>query len=123
MESVMTQAGQKIGLARFAVYGKSVYPDATFTLRLGYGSVKGYPMNGTEAPPRTTFYGLYDRSYGFDQKVALSAAGPILRAARQNRSFGSAEFRQYVRYRRRELRFASHRQEWGNRGLTFRRQH
>jgi hypothetical protein len=68
VESVMTEAGQKIGLARFAVYGKSVYPDATFTLRLGYGSVKGYPMNGTEAPPRTTFYGLYDRSYGFDGK-------------------------------------------------------
>jgi hypothetical protein len=68
VESVTTEAGQKIGLARFAVYGKSVYPDATFTLRLGYGSVKGYPMNGTEAPPRTTFYGLFDRSYGFDGK-------------------------------------------------------
>jgi hypothetical protein len=68
IESVMTQAGTKIGLARFAVYGKTVYPDATFTLRLSYGSVKGYPMNGTEAPPKTTFYGLFDRSYGFDQK-------------------------------------------------------
>jgi hypothetical protein len=68
VESVLTAAGQKIGLARFAVYGKSVYPDATFTLRLGYGSVKSYPMNGTEAPPRTTFYGLFDRSYGFDGK-------------------------------------------------------
>ncbi len=68
IQSVETSAGEKIGKARFAVYGKSEYPDATFTLRLAYGVVKGYPMNGTEAPPRTTFYGLYDRSLGFDRK-------------------------------------------------------
>jgi len=66
--SVETAAGEKIGKARFAVYGKSVYPDATFTLRLSYGTVKGYPMNGTIAPSRTTFYGLYDRAKSFDDK-------------------------------------------------------
>jgi hypothetical protein len=65
VDSVLTAAGEKIGRARFAVYGKTVYPDATFTLRLSYGTVKGYPMNGTEAPPKTTFYGLYDRSFSF----------------------------------------------------------
>ncbi len=68
VESVLTSAGEKIGQARFAAYGKSVYPDATFTLRLSYGTVKGYPMNGTEAPPKTTLFGLFDRSYGFDGK-------------------------------------------------------
>jgi peptidase S46-like protein len=68
VESVETAAGEKIGKARFAAYGKSSYPDATFTLRLTYGTVKGYPMNGTEAPPWTTLYGLYDRSYSFSQK-------------------------------------------------------
>src|SRR5690349_2384786 len=68
VESVETRAGEKIGKTRFAVYGKSTYPDATFTLRLAYGTVKGYPMNGTEAPPKTTFYGLYDRSASFDNK-------------------------------------------------------
>jgi len=68
VESVETPAGEKIGQARFAVYGKSLYPDATFTLRLGYGAVKGYPMNGTQAPPLTTFYGLYDRAYSFGLK-------------------------------------------------------
>src|SRR5262249_9404378 len=47
VRSVETAAGEKIGKARFAVYGKSFYPDATFTLRLAYGTVKGYPMNGT----------------------------------------------------------------------------
>jgi len=68
VESVDTSAGEKIGKARFAVYGKSTYPDATFTLRLSYGAVKGYPMNGTIAPPFTTLYGLYDRAYSFGQK-------------------------------------------------------
>ena len=68
VQSVETAAGEKIGKARFAIYGKSTYPDATFTLRLAYGTVKGYPMNGTEAPPVTTFYGLYDRSDSFSGK-------------------------------------------------------
>ncbi len=68
VESVLTSASEKIAKARFAIYGKSVYPDATFTLRLAYGTVKGYPMNGTKAPSRTTFYGLYDRSASFDNK-------------------------------------------------------
>ena len=68
VESVETSAGEKIGKARFAVYGKTTYPDATFTLRLGYGTVKSYPMNGTIAPPFTTLYGLYDRASSFSLK-------------------------------------------------------
>ena len=64
----LTKAGEKIGEARFAVYGKNTYPDATFTLRLSYGTVDGYPMNGTIAPPFTTMYGLYDRSDSFSDK-------------------------------------------------------
>lgn len=68
VENVMAAAGEKIGQARFAVYGKTEYPDATFTLRLSYGRVQGYAMNGTIAPPKTTFYGLYDRNQSFDGK-------------------------------------------------------
>jgi hypothetical protein len=68
VEAILTAAEEKIAKARFLIYGKSVYPDATFTLRLAYGTVKGYPMNGTQAPPKTTFYGLYDRSASFDNK-------------------------------------------------------
>jgi len=90
VESVETPAGEKIGQARFAVYGKSLYPDATFTLRLAYGAVKGYPMNGTQAPPMTTFFGLYDRAYSFglkppynlparylERRTRLDLAGPL----------------------------------------------
>jgi hypothetical protein len=65
LTSVQSAAVEKIGKARFAVYGKNTYPDATFTLRLSYGTVSGYPMNGTKAPFKTTLYGLYDRAYSF----------------------------------------------------------
>jgi hypothetical protein len=66
VESVEAAAQERIGQARFAVYGHAAYPDATFTLRLSYGTVRGYAMNGTKAPSKTTMYGLFDRSYGFD---------------------------------------------------------
>jgi hypothetical protein len=68
VQSVEERAGEELGAARFKVYGKSTYPDATFTLRLSYGQVKGYPMNGTIAPSNTTFYGLYDRAASFRYK-------------------------------------------------------
>jgi hypothetical protein len=72
VKSIETAAGEKIGKARFAVYGKSAYPDATFTLRLSYGAVKGYAMNGTKAPSKTTLYGLYDRYYSFDMQAPFN---------------------------------------------------
>lgn len=55
----------KIARARFDTEGDKLYPDATFTLRLSYGAVKGYAENGKQIAPFTTLGGLYDRSTGF----------------------------------------------------------
>ena len=68
VKNVEESAGQKIAKARFAVYGKNVYPDATFSLRLSYGKVTGYEEDTTLVPYKTTFYGLYDRAAGFEEK-------------------------------------------------------
>ena len=57
-------ASEKIAKARFAAYGTSVYPDATFTLRLSYGKIEGWTHNGTTVPPFTYFKGLYERATG-----------------------------------------------------------
>jgi len=57
-----TRAAEAIARIRWQVHGRSVAPDATFTLRLAYGTVKGYPAEGTLYPPFTTLHGLYDRS-------------------------------------------------------------
>lgn len=70
--ATLTPATEQIAKARFDIYGHDIYPDANFTLRLSYGTVKGYPMNGTKAPAVTTLYGLYDRALGFEQKGAFA---------------------------------------------------
>ena len=61
-DEVKQQAHAAISRARFALQGTSNYPDATFTLRLSYGAVKGYEENGARVPPMTTIAGLYQRS-------------------------------------------------------------
>ena len=58
-------ASERIARALLAVFGNTVAPDATFSLRISDGEVKGFPYNGTLAPPFTTFYGMYDRYYSF----------------------------------------------------------
>ncbi|NLH71899.1 MAG: S46 family peptidase [Verrucomicrobia bacterium] len=61
-EEIKRQAHAQIAAARFAIQGTSTYPDATFTLRLAFGVVKGYDENGKHVPCQTTFAGLYERS-------------------------------------------------------------
>ena len=70
------ESAQQARLARalFAVYGTTVAPDATFTLRISDGRVQGYPYNGTEAPPFTTIGGLYARSAEFQNKDPFTLA-------------------------------------------------
>jgi hypothetical protein len=60
-------AAEKIAKARFAVYGTSVDPDATFTLRLSYGTVKGFDnAEGKWVEPYTNIGGLFERATGAD---------------------------------------------------------
>jgi hypothetical protein len=62
------QANEQVARALLAVYGKSVAPDATFSLRISDGEVRRYPMNGTIAAPYTTFNGLYERASAFGEQ-------------------------------------------------------
>ena len=62
------QYEEKIMNLQYSLSGVSSPPDATFSLRIADGIVKGYEYNGTEAPYFTTFYGLYDRHYSHGQK-------------------------------------------------------
>jgi hypothetical protein len=62
VEAIEREAYAKIAAAQFAVYGDEIYPDATFTLRLAFGTVKGYTENGKRVEPYTDFAGLYEKS-------------------------------------------------------------
>jgi hypothetical protein len=74
--SVFSEYGGRIAEARFKAFGKSLYPDATFTLRLGYGPVATYANGtGTLAQPFTTFMGMYDRYLGWGGNAAAAGDG------------------------------------------------
>jgi len=63
VEEPERQAYGEIAKVRFAVLGRTVAPDATFTLRLAYGVVKGYEAEGKPVPFATTYGGLFEKAY------------------------------------------------------------
>jgi hypothetical protein len=65
-EGPLTAARAKLADARFAAYGDSAYPDATFTLRISYGKVQGWTERGRQVPTRTLMGGTFDRATGAD---------------------------------------------------------
>lgn len=62
VEEPERQAQRAIGLERFRILGKTMAPDATFTLRLAFGQVKGYSLDGKSLPCHTTFAGLFAKA-------------------------------------------------------------
>ena len=62
VEEAKQQAYDKVAKAKFAIEGTNTYPDATFTLRLAFGIVKGYVEDGKQVPFETHFSGLYDKA-------------------------------------------------------------
>jgi hypothetical protein len=68
VQSVLRQSGANIGKALFAQKGLSVPPDATFTLRLSYGAVEGYKLNGKDVSWFTTMGGAYEHAAKHDSK-------------------------------------------------------
>jgi V8-like Glu-specific endopeptidase len=76
VDAPLTAAQAKLADARFAAFGDTVYPDATFTLRISYGKVAGWLERGKMVPTRTTLGGTFERATGaspFDLPAAFIA--------------------------------------------------
>ena len=64
VEGPVARGQEAIARARFAAYGTSIYPDATFTLRLSYGAMKGWTEKGEEVRPWTELSRAFERATG-----------------------------------------------------------
>ena len=64
VEAPIAAAAERIAAARFKAYGTNVYPDATFTLRLNYGTVQGWVENGVPVEPITYLGRAFERATG-----------------------------------------------------------
>ena len=88
IESVIRKNGELVAKAKFEVYGTGIYPDATSSLRLSYGSVKGYLEDGKKVAPITTMAGAYERHTGEDPfalpQAWLDAKGKLKLATPMN---------------------------------------
>ena len=85
IEAVEDREGERIAQAQFAVYGTDSYPDATFSLRLSYGQVRGWREGGEMIPPFTTIQGAFERATG----NAPYALPPSWHAARDRMDTGT----------------------------------
>jgi hypothetical protein len=66
VEAPRSKYSGQLAQAMFKVYGTSTYPDATFTLRISYGTVAGYREDGKEVDPITRIGGAFERATGAD---------------------------------------------------------
>ena len=81
IDAPLTKYSSQVAQAMFKVYGTSTYPDATFTLRISYGTVAGYRQDGKWIEPMTTIGGVFERATGsepFKLPQSWIAARPLL---------------------------------------------
>ncbi len=116
------QSYAALAKAKFAMDGDAVYPDATFTLRLAFGTVKGYKEDGKDVPPFTTMEGLYAEQ-GAEQQGAVRVAETLGGTEGQARSEDAVQLRLHCGHHRRQLRLAGHQQEGRSGRPDLRRQH
>lgn len=69
LDNTLSVLNELLGEVVFHVFGNKISPDATSTLRISDGVIKGYEYNGTIAPGKTTYYGLWDRYESFNKKT------------------------------------------------------
>jgi hypothetical protein len=69
LENTLSVLNELLGEVVYSVFGNRIPPDATSTLRISEGVIKGYEYNGTIAPGKTTYYGLWDRYESFNKKT------------------------------------------------------
>jgi hypothetical protein len=67
LNAALTAQRSRLARMMYDIYGATIPPDATFSLRISDGLVKGYDYNGTKAPAMTNFYGLYELNNSFGQ--------------------------------------------------------
>jgi Peptidase S46 len=79
VDAVVRRDGAIIARARFEQSGFTQPPDATFTLRLSYGTVKGYEENGKKIPYCTTFAGAFQHAEEHDSKPPFNLAASWLK--------------------------------------------
>ena len=87
VEGVVKKNGELVGRAHFAAYGQTTYPDATATLRVAFGEVKGWDERGKAVQPITNIGGMFERATGkepfalpkrwLDAKGKLNASTPF----------------------------------------------
>ena len=94
VEAPIAAAAERIAAARFKAYGTNVYPDATFTLRLNYGTVAGWNEAGSEIAPFTRLATAFERGPGAAKRnvqqrdlgaIGEPTAGEMRRGARTSR--------------------------------------
>ena len=123
VDAVVRRDGTIVAKARFAQSGFAQPPDATFTLRLSYGAVKGYQENGKAIPFATNMGGAYEHAAEHNSQPPYNLPESWMKSKAEPRPEDSAQLCFHARHYRRQFRITHREQEGRGRGNHLRRQH